>query len=113
MCLCRWHHIYLPLLPMSFMDYLTAPMPFLVGLPAQLLPSLKHIPMDEVTIIDLDLGKCEPTPGSSRDDAASLPWRPALEAALHAAYGLLRSPTEIESNALITGERDLLRSAVV
>jgi hypothetical protein len=45
---CRWHHIYLPLLPRSFKDYLTAPMPFLIGLPAQLLPSLKGIPMDEV-----------------------------------------------------------------
>lgn len=30
-------------------------MPFLVGLPAQLLPQLKHVPMDEVTTIDLDL----------------------------------------------------------
>jgi hypothetical protein len=51
----RWHHIYLPLLPVSFKDYLTAPMPFLVGLPAQLLPQLKQVPMDEVTTIDLDL----------------------------------------------------------
>jgi hypothetical protein len=52
----RWHHIYLPLLPRSLSDYLTAPMPFLIGLPAQLLPALKHLPMDEVTLIDLDLG---------------------------------------------------------
>jgi hypothetical protein len=56
-CLGRWHHIYLPLLPRSFKDYLTAPMPFLIGMPAQLLPSLKGIPMDEVTLIDLDLGR--------------------------------------------------------
>lgn len=54
---CRWHHIYLPLLPRSLSDYLTAPMPFLIGLPAQLLPALKQLPMDEVTLIDLDLGK--------------------------------------------------------
>lgn len=52
-----WHHIYLPLLPRSLADYLTAPMPFLIGLPAQLLPALKQLPMDEVTLIDLDLGK--------------------------------------------------------
>lgn len=44
----RWHHIYLPMLPKTFMDYLTAPMPFMVGLPAQMLPMLKGIPMDEV-----------------------------------------------------------------
>jgi hypothetical protein len=56
-CAYRWHHIYLPLLPRSFKDYLTAPMPFLIGMPAQLLPSLKGIPMDEVTLIDLDLGR--------------------------------------------------------
>ncbi|KAF6256297.1 AEX-3 domain-containing protein [Scenedesmus sp. NREL 46B-D3] len=97
-----WHHIYLPLLPRSLKDYLTAPMPFLIGMPAQLLPSLKGIPMDEVTLIDLDLGRCEPASGSPRDDAALLPWREQLEGALHAAFGLLRSPTEHESNKLIT-----------
>lgn len=55
--LSRWHHIFLPLLPRSLADYLTAPMPFLIGMPAQLLPALKHLPMDEVTLIDLDLAK--------------------------------------------------------
>lgn len=54
---CRWHHIFLPLLPRSLSDYLTAPMPFLIGMPAQLLPAMKHLPMDEITLIDLDLGK--------------------------------------------------------
>lgn len=54
---CRWHHIYLPLLPRSLTDYLTAPMPFLIGLPAQLLPAVKNLPMDEITLIDLDLGR--------------------------------------------------------
>lgn len=52
-----WHHIYLPLLPMTLKDYLTAPMPFLVGLPAQMLPSLKQMAIDEATIVDLDLGR--------------------------------------------------------
>lgn len=58
MLLCyRWHHIFLPLLPRSLSDYLTAPMPFLIGMPAQLLPAIKNLPMDEITLIDLDLGK--------------------------------------------------------
>jgi hypothetical protein len=58
MLLCyRWHHIFLPLLPRSLSDYLTAPMPFLIGMPAQLLPAIKNLPMDEVTLIDLDLGR--------------------------------------------------------
>lgn len=48
--------------------------------------------------------RCEPASGSPRDDAALLPWREQLEGALHAAFGLLRSPTEQESNPLITSE---------
>ena len=99
----RWHHIYLPLLPKTFKDYLTAPMPFLVGLPAQLLPVLKDIPMCEVTLIDLDLARCDPAPGSARDDANNLPYKRTLEAALQAAYSTLRSPTEYESSPLIAG----------
>ena len=49
-------------------------------------------------------GKCEPAPGSGLDDARLLPWRDMLEGALAAAYGMLRSPTEHESNALISSE---------
>ena len=63
-------------------DYLTAPMPFLIGLQASLLPSLKQLPMDEVSLIDLDLGTCQPPPGSPTDDARHLPWADRLQAAL-------------------------------
>lgn len=28
-----WQHIFIPVLPMSLMDYLLAPMPFLIGVP--------------------------------------------------------------------------------
>ena len=38
--------------------------------------------MDEVTLVDLDLGTCEPSPGSPRDDARLLPWSDRLQAAL-------------------------------
>jgi hypothetical protein len=53
--------------------------------------------------------RCEPASGSPRDDAALLPWREQLEGALHAAFGLLRSPTEHESNKLITSECSVVR----
>jgi len=99
----KWHHIYLSLMPMDLKDYLTAPMPFMVGLPAQMLPLLKGLSMDEVTLIDLDLGKCEPPPNDARDDALHLPWREKLEAALTAAYNNLKNPTEYESSPLIAG----------
>ncbi len=32
-------------------------MPFLVGLPVQLLPVLRNMPMERYTLIDLDLGR--------------------------------------------------------
>lgn len=51
----RWHHILLPILPKSLMDYLTAPMPFMVGLPADMMALMRGIPMNEITMIDLDL----------------------------------------------------------
>ena len=57
-------------------------MPFLIGLQASMLPSLKQLPMDEVTLLDLDMGTCEPSPGSPRDDARLLPWSDRLQAAL-------------------------------
>lgn len=47
--------------------------------------------------------RCEPAPGSARDDAQRLPWREQLEGALQAAFGLLKSPTEHESNPVIAG----------
>lgn len=80
-------------------------MPFMVGLPAQLLPQLKAmgVAMNEVTVVDLDLGKCDPAPGSERDDAIHLPWRQQLETALQVAYSNLKSPTEYESSPLIAG----------
>ncbi|KAL6757957.1 AEX-3 domain-containing protein [Haematococcus lacustris] len=99
----KWHHIFLPMLPRSFKEYLAAPMPFLIGMPAQMLPLINGIPIDEVTLIDLDMGKCNPAPGSSRDDASMLPYRDQLEAALQAVHKNIRSPTEYETSPMIAG----------
>lgn len=30
-----WQHIFIPLLPLSLVDYLLAPMPFLIGVPEE------------------------------------------------------------------------------
>ncbi len=102
--LLRWHHIYLPMLPEAFKDYLSAPMPFMVGLQSQMLHTLSSIPMDEITVIDLDIRSCKPAPGSQGDDARGLPWREQLEAALTAAHKLIRSPTEHETSPIIASE---------
>lgn len=59
--------------------------------------------LTQVTLIDLDLGKCDPAPGSARDDAKLLPWRERLEAALSAVHKSIRSPTEYETSPMIAG----------
>ncbi len=100
----RWHHIYLPMLPQAFKDYLSAPMPFMVGLQSQMLHMLSAIPMDEIRVVDLDIHSCQPPPGSPHDDARILPWREQLEAALTAVHKVIRSPTEHETSPLIASE---------
>lgn len=32
-----WQHIFIPVLPMALVDYLSAPMPFLIGVPDEVL----------------------------------------------------------------------------
>ena len=51
-----WQHIFLPLLPEPFLDYLTAPMPFLVGLHSSLLPAMRELPCEDIFILNLDDG---------------------------------------------------------
>ena len=53
----RWQHIFLPLTPAAFVEYLTAPMPFLVGLPTSLLPAMRALPTEEVFHLNLDDGE--------------------------------------------------------
>lgn len=100
-------------------DYLCAPMPFLVGLPSDMLPLIRHIPMSEVTTVDLDLQRVIPPGGdggvagsgvagavaaaAAGDDGRLLPYGRQLAAALEAVFKTVRSPTEYESSHLITG----------
>ena len=54
-----WQHIFLPVLPASLLDYLAAPMPFLVGVPAALAPAMRRLPMEETVLLNLDTGVIE------------------------------------------------------
>ncbi|KAK9915164.1 hypothetical protein WJX75_005465 [Coccomyxa subellipsoidea] len=69
----RWQHIYLPLLPLALKDYLSAPMPFLMGIhaPNLFMSTLRSSAMEE------------------------------LEAALALLHQTLRSPIEYESTPVI------------
>eukprot|EP01121_Diplochlamys_sp_Union-15-3_P000379 TRINITY_DN1034_c0_g1_i5.p1 TRINITY_DN1034_c0_g1~~TRINITY_DN1034_c0_g1_i5.p1 ORF type:complete len:244 (-),score=33.94 TRINITY_DN1034_c0_g1_i5:160-891(-) len=52
-----WQHVFIPILPKKLMEYCTAPMPFLIGIPASSLSDLLKLPLEEVLIVDLDNGK--------------------------------------------------------
>ena len=84
----RWQHIFLPLTPAAFVEYLTAPMPFLVGLPTSLLPAVRALPTEEVFHLNLDDGEYTYFP----EDLDALPTRPtrALQSALEAQMRTVR-----------------------
>lgn len=64
-----WEHIFIPVLPAQLMDYLSAPMPFLIGVPAPIMQRVRHSELGEVVILDADNNRVE-TPFA---DLESLP----------------------------------------
>ncbi|VVC41456.1 Hypothetical protein CINCED_3A005749 [Cinara cedri] len=65
----NWQHIFIPVLPQSLIDYLLAPMPYLIGLPHTLFQNLQRNDLGEVVILDADNNTIE-TPF---DDLKNLP----------------------------------------
>ncbi|KAH1010766.1 hypothetical protein HUJ05_005012 [Dendroctonus ponderosae] len=64
-----WQHIFIPVLPLSLIDYLLAPMPFLIGVPDEVLKKVSRSEIGEVVILDADSNTVE-TPF---DDLNNLP----------------------------------------
>ncbi|XP_076670470.1 DENN domain-containing protein 1B isoform X6 [Andrena cerasifolii] len=64
-----WQHIYIPVLPLSLIDYLLAPMPFLIGVPVPTLQRVRKNDLGEVVILDADNNTIE----SPFQDLESLP----------------------------------------
>ncbi|XP_033189836.2 uncharacterized protein LOC117156686 isoform X1 [Bombus vancouverensis nearcticus] len=64
-----WQHIYIPVLPLSLIDYLLAPMPFLIGVPTPTLQRVRKSDLGEVVILDADINTVE----SPFQDLESLP----------------------------------------
>ena len=52
----EWQHILIPILPASMIDFVTAPMPYVVGVHASCLKQLKRLPLEECLIVDLSVG---------------------------------------------------------
>ena len=53
----QWQHIYTPILIKKMLDYVCAPMPFIIGIHISMLSDLKRMPMEEVVMVDLDRGR--------------------------------------------------------
>ncbi|XP_078046006.1 DENN domain-containing protein 1A isoform X1 [Augochlora pura] len=64
-----WQHIYIPVLPLSLIDYLLAPMPFLIGVPSPTLQRVRKSDLGEIVILDADNNIIE----SPFEDLESLP----------------------------------------
>ncbi|XP_063977019.1 DENN domain-containing protein 1B isoform X1 [Diachasmimorpha longicaudata] len=64
-----WQHIYIPVLPLALMDYLLAPMPFLIGVPTPILQRVQKADLGDVVILDADNSSIE----SPFQDLESLP----------------------------------------
>ncbi|XP_055484220.1 DENN domain-containing protein 2C isoform X1 [Psammomys obesus] len=48
-----WQHTYIPVLPVSMVDIVCSPTPFLIGILSCSLPQLQDLPVEEVLIVDL------------------------------------------------------------
>ncbi|GFT23150.1 DENN domain-containing protein 1A [Nephila pilipes] len=62
----HWQHIFIPVLPKHLTEYLSAPMPFLIGIPANTLSRMKIAEMGDIVHLDADENKIE-TPFADLD----------------------------------------------
>ena len=49
-------NIFIPILPESLLNYVTAPMPFLVGIHSSHLEQVRKLPVDDILYVNLDTG---------------------------------------------------------
>ncbi|XP_076436469.1 uncharacterized protein LOC143275989 isoform X2 [Babylonia areolata] len=67
----HWQHLFIPLLPSHVVDMVTAPMPYLIGVPSSLMEVIERKQMDlgDAVIVDADRNKVR----SEYDDLEALP----------------------------------------
>ncbi|GAU98176.1 hypothetical protein RvY_09356 [Ramazzottius varieornatus] len=65
----QWQHIFVPVLPKKLIDYVTAPMPFMIGIPDDMMPAVRGMDLGEVVIVDVD----QNTVQTPFDDVRALP----------------------------------------
>ncbi|XP_065366630.1 DENN domain-containing protein 1B isoform X3 [Calliphora vicina] len=64
-----WQHIFIPMMPMKLKDYLSAPMPYLIGVPSMVLNTMMPEELGDVVILNCDTNIFE----SPFDDVHSMP----------------------------------------
>ncbi|KAL4717684.1 hypothetical protein ACJJTC_000833 [Scirpophaga incertulas] len=65
-----WQHIFIPILPKHLVDYLLAPMPFLIGVPRSVMETVRLSEIGDVVILDVDANNLK-TPFNDLDDLPS------------------------------------------
>lgn len=60
----KWQHIFIPVLPMKLLDYVCAPMPFIVGIHSSMLPKVLKMPIESLIIVNLDSKEMVGAPSS-------------------------------------------------
>ncbi|KAI5640326.1 DENN (AEX-3) domain-containing protein [Phthorimaea operculella] len=105
-----WQHIFIPILPKHLVDYLLAPMPFLIGVPRTVFETVRTSEIGDVVILDVDANELR-TPFN---DLESLP--PDMVASLKKALSDKNALGDAVSRAflralvcLIGGYRDVIR----
>lgn len=105
-----WQHIFIPILPKHFVDYLLAPMPFLIGVPASVMKTVRMSDIGDVVILNVDENELR----SPFQDLESLP--PELVSSLKKALSDKNALGDAVSRAflralvgLIGGYRDAIR----
>ena len=84
-----WQHFFVPNLPVGMLDYVTAPMPFCLGIHASLLDTVLSLPIEEsIVIVKIDSGEVAITgSGESSESMGELPG--SLGGRLEKAWGKL------------------------
>ncbi|XP_068617961.1 DENN domain-containing protein 1A isoform X2 [Battus philenor] len=105
-----WQHIFIPILPKHLVDYLLAPMPFLIGVPRAVMETVKMSEIGDVVVLDVDANMLK-TPFN---DLETLP--PDMVASLKKALSDKNALGDAVSRAflralvcLIGGYRDAIR----
>mmetsp|Transcript_41226 Transcript_41226/g.101719 ORF Transcript_41226/g.101719 Transcript_41226/m.101719 type:complete len:603 (+) Transcript_41226:43-1851(+) len=105
-----WQHVFIPVLPTSMIDYVCAPMPFVVGV----LEAHRHLllqqPMDECVFVEVDKGKLK---GDELVPQLPRPYRDnlfrSLESLQKARNGHPRYDPRLVTDAFLTFFAELLR----